>query len=391
MDNFVYENATKLVFGRGEENNIGELIKPYSKNVLIVYGGGSVKKNGLLDRVEKSLTEASISYMELGGVQPNPRYELASRGVEICKKEYIDGILAVGGGSAIDTAKAIAIGALYDGDFWDFYADNSLVIGDVLPIFTVLTLPAAGSENSTGTVITRDDRKLSCGSFSLRPKVSIVNPELFFTLPKNQIANGICDMMIHILERYYTRTENVELMDGWCESLLRTIMATAPRLMENPHDYDAWATIGLAGTFAHNGVLGVGRAEDWATHDFEHELSAKKADFAHGAGLAILTPAYMKYVYKTDIARFSSFAYNVMGVTPSDNTEEDILKAIDLLSEFFKSIGLPSRLRDAGFTPDDFEEMAKKATGAYYGNETPLGNFRPLLWRDIVNIYNIAY
>ena len=278
----------RIVFGRGAQNRIGELIKPHTKKVLLHYGSGSIKRTGLYDQVVKSLRDKGIEFVELGGVVPNPRLSLAQEGIALCRKEKVDLILAVGGGSVIDSAKAIAMGVYYDGDVWDIY-DKGLDIKKALPVAIVLTIPAAGSESSGDTVISNEatGRKYGYGHPLLRPLVSVMNPELFFTLPKNQIANGVADMMSHIFERYFTNTTHVDLTDALCEATLRTIIANAPRLLDDPENYDAWAEIGFAGTVAHNGLLGMGRAQDWACHGMEHELSAAY-DVAHGAGLAVL-------------------------------------------------------------------------------------------------------
>ncbi|MGL6186300.1 MAG: iron-containing alcohol dehydrogenase, partial [Clostridium chrysemydis] len=275
MLNFDYQNRTRIIFGKNEHRNIGKLIKPYANKVLFHFGGQSIKKSGVYEDVINSLLENQIDFVELGGVKPNPRLSLVNEGIELCRKEKVDFILAVGGGSVIDSAKAIAIGVPYNGDVWDFYFKD-IEIKEAIPVATILTIPAAGSESSTGTVITNEEKqlKLSCGCELLRPLLSIINPELYFTLPKNQIANGISDMMSHIMERYFTNTPNTDLIDGLCESTLKTIMRNGSIIINDNKNYDAWAEIALSGNIAHNGLLGLGREQDWASHKIEHELSA---------------------------------------------------------------------------------------------------------------------
>ncbi len=391
MLNFDFYSPARLVFGRGEEDRIGELLKPHAKKVLLHYGGGSIKKSGLYDRVVKSLQGAGVSFVELGGVKPNPRLALVHEGIALCKKEGVDLILAVGGGSAIDSAKAIAMGVYYDGDVWDVYEEGK-EIAKALPVATVLTIPAAGSEASGDTVITNEEKQLKYGYGSprLRPLLSIVNPELFFTLPKNQIANGVADMMSHVFERYFTNTLHTDLTDALCEATLKTIMKNAPLVLSDPADYDAWSEVGFSGTVAHNGLVGMGRQQDWACHGMEHELSALY-DVAHGAGLAVLTPAWMTYVYRDNIPMFTQFALNVMGVEGSlRDPEALILEAIDRLRRFFRRMGLPGTLAELGIGPEKLELMAKKATGAAFGDEHPIGGLKKLFWQDVLAIYNLA-
>jgi alcohol dehydrogenase YqhD (iron-dependent ADH family) len=381
----------RIVFGRGAQNRIGELIKPHTKKVLLHYGSGSIKRTGLYDQVVKSLKDSGIEFVELGGVVPNPRLSLAHEGIALCRKEKVDLILAVGGGSVIDSAKAIAMGYYYDGDVWDIY-DKGLDIKKALPVAIVLTIPAAGSESSGDTVISNEatGRKYGYGHPLLRPLVSVMNPELFFTLPKNQIANGVADMMSHIFERYFTNTTHVDLTDALCEATLRTIIANAPRLLDDPEDYDAWAEIGFAGTVAHNGLLGMGRAQDWACHGMEHELSAAY-DVAHGAGLAVLTPAWMKYVYKDNIDMFAQFAFNVMGVSKGIRDKEELVnEGIARLQAFYRRMGLPQTLAELGIDESRQEEMAQKCTNFYFGEESRIGGLKKLAWKDVQSIYHIA-
>jgi len=391
MQNFEFYNPTRLIFGKGQHKEIGSLIKPYAKKVLFHYGSGSIKRTGVYDDVVTSLREAGIEFVELGGVKPNPRLSLVYEGIEICRKENIDFILAVGGGSVIDSAKAIAMGVPYDGDVWDFYLGKKEV-EQALQVATILTIPAAGSESSSHTVITKEEAqlKLGYGNDKLRPLLSVIDPELFFTLPKEQIANGVSDMMSHIFERYFTNTLHTDLTDGLCESTLKTIMKNALILKDDPTNYDAWAEVSFAGNVAHNGLLGLGREQDWASHAIEHELSAIY-DIAHGAGLAVITPAWMKYVYKTNLPMFVQFAVNVMGVEGSlREPEKIVLDGIKRLEEFYVKMGLPIRLSDLKIDDTNLELMARKATGENRGKEITLGGLKKLNKDDVLAIYKLA-
>lgn len=392
MLNFEYFNPTRLVFGKGRHKEIGSLVKPYAKKILLHYGSGSIKRTGVYDDVVASLKESGIEFVELGGVQPNPRLSLVYEGIEICRKENIGFILAVGGGSVIDSAKAIAMGVPFNGDVWDFYVTKREV-EQVLPVATILTIPAAGSESSNSTVITKEEAqlKLGYGSDKIRPLFSVVNPELFFTLPSEQIGYGVCDMMSHIMERYFTNTLHTDLTDGLCESTLKTIMKNALILRSDPKNYDAWAEVSFAGNVAHNGLLGLGREQDWASHAIEHELSAIY-DVAHGAGLAVVTPAWMKYVYKTNVPMFAQFAVNVMGVEGSLRDAEALaLEGIKRLEEFFVKMGLPIRMPELGIDATNLELMARKATGENRGKEITLGGLKKLNNDDVLAIYKLAF
>ena len=392
MLNFNFYAPTHIVFGRDTQKEVGALLKGRAKKVLLHYGSGSIKKSGLYDQIAASLKASGIDFVELGGVKPNPRLSLVREGIALCKKEKVDFILAVGGGSVIDSAKAIAIGVCYEGDVWEVYEQHKLV-EKALPVATVLTIPAAGSEMSGDSVVTNEEKqmKLGYGAPAIRPVFSVVNPEFFFTLPKNQIANGAADMMSHIFERYFTNTTGVELTDQLCEATLRVIMKNAPLVIQDPSNYGAWCEVGFGGTVAHNGILGVGRVQDWACHGMEHELSAIY-DVAHGAGLAVLTPAWMEYVYKENIPMFVQFAVNVMGVKGSYREPETIIKeGITRLREFFRKMGLPASLAELGIEEDKLELMAKKATGVAYGKtESPLGGLKKLQWQDVLAIYKLA-
>ncbi|MDR3121067.1 MAG: iron-containing alcohol dehydrogenase [Clostridiales bacterium] len=391
MLNFDFYSPARLLFGKDTEKQIGELLKPHAHKVLLHYGGGSIKKSGLYDTVTASLKKSGVAYVELGGVVPNPRLSLVHEGIALCKKENVDLILAVGGGSAIDSAKAIAMGVYYPGDVWEIYEDGK-EIEKALPVATILTIPAAGSEASGDTVVTNEEKQLKYGYGSprLRPLLSVMNPELFFTLPKNQIANGVADMMSHVFERYFTNTTHTDLTDGLCETVLKTIMKNAPAVLDDPKNYDAWCEVGFGGTVAHNGLVGMGRAQDWACHGMEHELSAIY-DVAHGAGLAVLTPAWMQYVYKDNVNMFVQFATNVMGVEGSFRDPDAIVQeGIARLRGFFRRMGLPATLKELGIDGSKLELMAKKATGAEFGDESAIGGLKPLLWQDVLAIYKLA-
>ena len=391
MLNFDFYAPARILFGKGEEKRIGELLKPHAAKVLLHYGGGSIKKSGLYDTVVSSLKANGLAFVELGGVKPNPRLSLVNEGISLCKRENVDLILAVGGGSVIDSAKAIAMGVFYDGDIWEVYEEGK-AIDKALPVATILTIPAAGSESSGDTVITHEEKQLKYGYGSprLRPLLSIMNPELFFTLPKEQLAYGVADMMSHVFERYFTGTTHTDLTDGLCEATLKTLMKNALLANKDMQDYDAWSELGFAGTVAHNGLVGMGRAQDWACHVMEHELSALY-DVAHGAGLAVLTPGWMQYVYKDNIGMFVQFAVNVMGVEDSyRDTDAIIEEGIARLKEFFGKLSLPASLAELGIGEDRLEEMAKKATGAAFEEEIPIGGLKKLCWHDVLNIYHLV-
>lgn len=386
MNNFTFQNTTRILFGRGTEYNVGSEVKKYAKKVLLHYGGGSIKKSGLYDKVVRSLQEAGVEFVELGGVKPNPRLSLIYEGIELCKKNDIGFILAVGGGSVIDSAKGIAVGVCYNGDVWDLYMKKDSA-SQALPIGVILTIPAAGSESSGSSVVTKEEGQLKrdIGYDFLRPQFSILNPELCFTLPPYQVACGAADIMAHVMERYFTNTPDVEFTDRLSEATLLTVINNVPRVLKNLNDYDAFAEVLWAGTVAHNDLLGCGREQDWSSHGIEHELSGIY-DIAHGAGLAIIFPAWMKYVYKTNMNRFVQFAVRVWKVEKDfANPERTIMEGIARIESFFRSIGLPVRLSEAGITDDRFEEMAQKAVG-----KGTMGSFMKLAKDDIVNIYKLA-
>lgn len=371
MNNFVFFPATKYVFGKGVENKVADQLSAFGmKKPLVVYGKGSVVRSGLLDRIKKCLEKAQTPYAELGGVQPNPVDSKVYEGIEIAKKEGIDSVLAIGGGSSIDTAKAIAAAIPYDGDFWDFYCGKAKVV-DALPVGVVLTIPAAGSEGSGNTVITKLEglHKLGMGSDVLRPKFALMNPELTFNLPPYQTAAGITDMMAHIMERYFSNTPDVEITDRVAEGVLKAIITEAPKVIANPDDYDARANIMWSGTLAHNGVCSGGREEDWATHGLEHELSAVY-DVTHGAGLAVMFPAWMTYATEKNPGKIAQFARRVFDIDESDDKKVALL-GIEALKKFLSSIGMPVNMKELGIENPDVKLLAEKVTenkGEVFGN-----------------------
>lgn len=390
MDNFVFYSPTRFVFGRNTETQVGELVKSYGgKKVLIHYGGGSVVRSGLLERVIKSLDDAAIAHVELGGVKPNPRSDLVYEGIDFARKEGVDFVLAVGGGSVIDSAKAIALGVVYDGDFADYYfgkeTKNPKAVPASLPIGTVLTIAAAGSEGSPNSVITLEgDLKRACTGEVLRPKFSILNPELTLTLPLYQVACGLTDMFAHVVERYFTPTHDVTITDEMCEAIMRTIVSEGEKAISEPNNYEARANIMWAGTVAHNNVCGVGRVQDWSSHAIEHELSALY-DCAHGAGLAVIMPAWMEYVMETDIARFARFAERVFGVKEADGRAA-AKAGIKAYRAWLRKIGMPLSFGELGAKAEDIPFLVKKLNLA--GNK--LGSFRPLDDEDVSAIYKLA-
>ncbi len=359
MDNFTFYSPTYFVFGKGKENETGHYVRRFGgSKVLIHYGGGSVVRSGLLDRVKASLDKEGVSYIELGGVKPNPRSGLVYQGIELCKKEGVDFVLAVGGGSTIDSSKAIAMGAVYDGDFWDFYAGRAAA-ERALPVASVLTIAAAGSEGSDGSVITNEDGmyKRPYGSEVIRPVFAVMNPELTMTLPPYQTASGCTDIMAHVFERYFTNTRNVEITDRFCEAVLKTIIKELPKVLEDPNDYEARANIMWASTMAHNDICGVGREQDWASHNLEHELSALY-DCAHGAGLAVMFPAWMTYVMPHDVNRFAQFAVRVWGCEMDfEHPEETAREGIARTKAFFHSIGMPTSFSELGAKEEDIPKL----------------------------------
>ena len=390
MDNFTFYSPTYFVFGKEEETKTGHYVKRFGgTRVLIHYGGGSVVRSGLLERIKASLNEEGISFVELGGVAPNPRSGLVYEGIELCRKEAVDFILAVGGGSTIDSAKAIAAGAIYEGDFWDFYQGKPVT--EALPVGTVLTIAAAGSEGSPNSVITKEEGMFKRGAAgeALRPIFSIMNPALSQTLPSFQTACGVADIMAHLFERYFTTTKEVEVTDRLIEALLMTMIREAPRVIEDPNNYEARANIMWAGMMAHNNSVGVGRTQDWASHSIEHELSAVY-DCAHGAGLAVIFPAWMTYTMKHDVARFAQLAVRVWNCEMDYMNPENTAKAgIRCLKEFFKKLGLPINFEELGAKEEDIESMAHTACYGD-GRSGKIGGFVRLDQKMVEDIYRLA-
>lgn len=362
MNNFTFCTPTEFVFGKGVETEVGKIVCRYGgTKVLLVYGGGSVLRSGLLARVEQALSAENIEFVHLGGVEPNPVDKKVYEGIDIVRSEKVDFILPVGGGSVIDTAKAIAAGACYDGDFWDFFVGVAPV-REALPVGVVLTIPAAGSEGSGNTVITKLDglHKLSLRTDKvLRPRFAVMNPELTFTLPPYQTACGIADMMVHVMERYFTNTLHVEITDRICEGVLKAIITEAPKVMFNPCDYEARANIMWCGTMAHNGLCGVGREEDWASHFMEHEVSALYG-VAHGAGLSAIVPAWLTWMVSHHVDRVVQLAIRVFDVEEKDTPEATALEGISRLKSFWRSLGLPLNLHELGVENPDIDLLVDK-------------------------------
>ncbi|MDR0929397.1 MAG: iron-containing alcohol dehydrogenase [Oscillospiraceae bacterium] len=390
MNNFALYNPTYFVFGRDTQSQVGALTRRFGgTRALIHYGGGSVVRSGLLDVTRASLAAAGVSFVELGGAVPNPRSGLAYEGIALCKREGVDFVIGIGGGSAIDSAKAIAAGAVYPGDFWDLYMGKA-PYEKALPIGCILTLPATGTEGSNSAVITHEDGMVKRGlsGDANRPAFAILNPELTFSLPPYQTACGVADMMAHIFERYFTNTENVDVTDRLCEAVLQTIVRAAPIAMQNPEDYAARADLMWAGTIAHNGQLGVGREEDWASHNIGHELSGAY-DLAHGASLSIIMPHWMRFTLPGHAARFAQMATRVFGCEmDSDNPERTAIAGIERLAAFWASLGLPLTMKEIGIPKEDIPTLAQKARVNAQGI---LGAYTPLTRKEIQTIYEMSY
>lgn len=380
MLNFNYCNPTRILFGRDEHKKLGEALKKENiGKVLIVYGGGSALKNGTVSAVQISLEEVGIEYFTIGGVRANPTLDFAAKVKKIAVDSQVDALLAIGGGSVIDTCKVAAAWAKYDGDAWDFFT-KGVAITDAIPVACVLTIPAAGSEQSIRMVINHNGLKLGTASEKIRPLISVVNPELFFTLPENQIAAGVVDMISHIFERYFTNTEHVEFVSGQAEAAIRTAMEMGPKLLQNHSDYDAWCQVAMVGSWAHNGYYGLGQVEDWACHAMEHELSAFDPTITHGAGLAVITPAWLRYVAEINPARMQRFAKNVMGV---ETLEEGIAK----LQAFYAAMKMPTKLSDFGLTQEVLEACAASACA----RTGTIGQFKKLTSEDVLAIYKSVF
>ena len=389
MLDFEFVSPTHFVFGKEAEKKVGKKLSDAgAKRVLLHYGGNSAKKSGLLDVIKNTLSKEDIEYVELGGVRPNPEITLVREGQKLCKENEIDWILAIGGGSVIDSAKAIAISANYNGDPWDFY-EHKAPVTEALPIAVVLTIPAAGSEASKNSVISNDElqMKSGLGNNLERPSFAFMNPELTMTLPPYQTAAGCTDMFAHLLERYFDNQGTVTVTDNLNVSLMKTVRAESLRVMRSPNNYDARANIMWAGMLCHQGLAGLGREEDWATHGLEHELSALKTDVTHGAGLAVLFPAWMEYVYEENKDRFCRYGYEVFGISPSGCKCADSMAAINATRQFFSSLGMPKNLRELGFVEDDIEKMIPTLE-RNKGKE--FGSFKRLTMDDARNIYRLA-
>lgn len=391
MNNFTYYTPTKVVFGRDTDKQVGQLVKEQNcKKVLIHYGGQSAKRSGLLDRIKASLEAENIAYVELGGVVPNPRLSLVYEGIELCKKESVDFILAVGGGSVIDSSKAIGYGMTNEGDVWDFY-DKKRQATACLPIGAVLTIAAAGSEMSDSSVITKEEGwiKRGYGSNYCRCKFAVMNPELTMTLPDYQTASGCTDIMMHTMERYFDQSRTMELTDGIAEALMKTVMKNAVILRDDPTNYDARAEIMWAGSLSHNGLTGCGsEGGDWSTHRLEHELGGL-FDVAHGAGLAAVWGSWARYVWKDRPDRFVKFAVNVMGVEPNGTDAEIVEKGICAVEDFYRSIHMPTSIKELGIdvTDEQIAELARKCSIAAKDN---LGKVKVLHEADMAAIYTMA-
>ncbi|WP_134683541.1 iron-containing alcohol dehydrogenase [Brevibacillus migulae] len=384
MNNFVYHNPTELIFGKGQISVLADKVQKLGKSILLVYGGGSIKRTGLYDKVIAILQEQGCTVNEVAGVEPNPRLSTVQKGIDLCKQNKIDWILAVGGGSVIDAAKAMATGAVYEGNVWDFYSRKAVPKG-ALPLGTILTLAATGSEMNRGSVITNWETQEKHGGTGTFPTFSILDPEHTFSVPKDQTIYGICDIMSHVFEQYFSHTENIPLQTRFAESILLTVIENAQKAIDNPNDYDARANLLYCGTMALNGTLPVGVVTDWATHSIEHAVSAIY-DIPHGGGLAIIFPQWMRYVYKENVERFKRFAIHVWNVDPAGKSDDEIaLAGIEATEAFFKKIGAPTRLADYQITDEKIDEMAKKATP--FG---PIGNFKKLHAEDVAQILRMS-
>ena len=390
MLDFQYYSPTRVVFGRNAVKELGNLLKAQDrKKVLLHYGGGSVKKNGVFDAVVEQLKAAEIDYVELGGVAPNPTIDLIREGVKLCKTQGVDFILAVGGGSVIDSAKAIALGAKIDFDVWRLYETKERIEG-ALPVGSVLTIAAAGSELSDGTVVTNPEGglKRDYGADYLRPVFAIMNPEYTFTVSKYQTACGTVDILMHTFERYFTHTPDVDLTDELAEGLCRAVIRAGTKAVKNGSDYEARATLMWAGSISHNDLTGLGRRGDWATHQIEHELSGQYDRVSHGAGLAAIFPAWCRYVWREEPARFVRFAQKIWGVNTEGMTQEEaVFAGIECCENYFRALGMPVRLSEMEIDDTHLHDMAVK--GTYFGKRT-LGSFKVLGEADIEAIYRIA-
>ena len=392
MKDFIYYAPTEVVFGKESEEKVAGLVKKYGGHkVLVHYGGKSAKKSGLLDKICGLLKEGNVDYVLLGGVVPNPRLSLVQEGIALCRKEKVDFLLAVGGGSVIDSCKAIACGVPFDGDVWDIYMGKAEP-ASYLPVASVLTIPAAGSEMSDASVITNEDGGVKVGYSNpmSRPKFAIMNPVRTFTLPPYQTAAGVTDMMMHTMERYFSQDDDMDLTDAIAEAVLRSMKDNVFKVLADPEDYRARAQVMWGGSVAHNDLTGCGLSSDWATHQLEHELSGM-FDVTHGAGLAAIWPSWARYVYRENISRFVRFAVNVMDV-PNDFTDPEgtALKGIEAMERFYHAIGMPVNIRELigrDITDDEIREMVRKCSRD--GTLTQ-GSFMVLHPEDMEAIYRMA-
>lgn len=391
MQNFNYYAPTRVVFGKGTENEVGKLIKEQNcKKVLVHYGGGSVIRSGLLDRVYTSLGAEGIAYTTLGEVVPNPRLSKVREGIELCQREGVDFILAVGGGSVIDSSKAIGYGLTNEGDVWDFYAKKRTASA-CLPIGTILTISAAGSEMSDSSVITNEDGWIKRGYSSnyCRCKFAILNPELTYTLPDYQTQSGCVDIMMHTMERYLNHSTNMEMTDGISEALIRTVMKSSRILKQDPTNYEARAEVMWAGSLSHNGLTGCGTdGGDWASHQLEHELGGM-FDVAHGAGLAAVWGSWARYVYKDRADRFAKLAENILMVPHDDTPEKTALAGIEAMEDYYRSVDMPTSLRELGIEPTE-EQIQELADKCSFQNTRTIGKVKVLNREDIAKIYRMA-
>jgi len=391
MLNFEFYAPTKVVFGKNAEDKVGKLIKEQGcKKALVHFGGNSAKKSGLLDRIYKLLEQSDISYVSLGGVVPNPRLSTVHEGIELCKKEGVDFILAVGGGSVIDSSKAIGYGVANEGEVWDFY-EKTRMPEKCIPIGAILTIAAAGSEMSNSSVITNEDGwlKRGCNSDSCRCKFAIMNPELTYSLPDYQTACGCTDILMHTMERYFTTVEDTMLTDRIGEALMKTVIQSAKVLIKDPENYNARAEVMWAGSLSHNGLTGCGTTGDWACHQLEHEIGGM-FDVAHGAGLAAIWGSWARYVYKEKPERFAQFAVNVLGVPDNFlDTDKTAIAGITAMEEFYHSISMPTSISQLGvkLTEDQIDELAYKCS---FERTRMIGGFKVLDIEDMQNIYRLA-
>lgn len=390
MNNFEYYSPTDFVFGRATQQETGKLIRRYGgSRVLIVYGGGHVVRSGLLQDVKQSLTDAGVDCLELGGIQPNPLDDKVYEGISLARHENVDFLLAVGGGSVIDTAKAIAAGALYKEDFWDFYVGKA-VVSKALPLGVVLTIPAAGSEGSGNSVITRKEtmQKLSLRTpYALRPKFAIMNPELTCTLPAWQTAAGATDMLAHVMERYFTNTPGTNLIDRLGEGVMQAIIEVTPRVLEDPQNYDLRANLMWSGTMAHNGICGNGNEEDWASHFMEHEVSALY-DVTHGAGLAVIFPAWLTWMCAHRVQKVAQWAERVWHVSGGQcSPVEQALQGVSEFKNWLRKIGMPLTFGELGIENPDIAQMVKNL---HQNKGATVGNYVKLTSKDTTEIFRLA-